>query len=173
MKRSVEAHISRYASEKSSAVGRCCIPQRRSLLQVFDISKDPLGIGLIQIDAIAGRQILLVKITIARTCLRGDKYEVSQDVRQLVAGRSQTSDLDLLFARLSVPDECMTVRCCRAGTKINVVGTFGSSSSNWLSTRCGRRGARRNSSHAPRMLRRRIGESVPLLMVGTRRKWLC
>jgi hypothetical protein len=68
---------------------------------------------------------LLVKIAIARTCLRGDKYDkydVSQDVRQLVAGRSQTSDLDLLFAGLSVPNECMTVRCRRAGTKINVVG---------------------------------------------------
>ena len=47
MKRSLEAHISRYASDKSSAVGRCCIPERRSLLQVFDISKDLLGIGLI------------------------------------------------------------------------------------------------------------------------------
>ena len=110
MKRSLEAHKGRYASDKSGAVGCCCIPQRRSLLQVFDIGKDPLRIGLIQIDAIAGRQILLVKITIGRACLGGDKYEVSQDVRHLVAGRSQTRNIDLLFARLSVPDECMTVR---------------------------------------------------------------
>src|SRR6516164_10261149 len=133
MKRSLQAHKSRYAANESGAVHRCRIPQRRSFLQVFDISKDLLGIGLIQIDAIAGRQILLVEITIARPCLRGNKYDVSQDVRQHVASRSQTRDLDLLFARLSVPDERMTVGCCRAGPKINVVGTSGRSSLNWLS----------------------------------------
>ena len=67
MKRSVQAHKSCYAAEKSSAVCRCRIPDRRSLLKVLDISKDLLGVSLIQIDTIAGRQILLVKITIART----------------------------------------------------------------------------------------------------------
>ena len=131
MERSVQAHKSRYATNESSAVGCCRIPHRRSLLKMLDISKDLLGVSLIQIDAIAGRQILLVKITIARPRLRGDKYDMSQDIRQLVAGRSQTRDLDLLFARLSVPDKCMTVGCCRAGTKINVVGSCGRSSINF------------------------------------------
>src|ERR1700692_2710181 len=120
MKRSVQAHKSCYAADKSSAVGGCRIPERRSLLKVFDISKDLLGVSLIQID------------TIARPCFRGNKYDVSQDIRQRVASRSQTRDLDLFFACLSVPDECMTVGCCRAGTKINVIGTSGRSSLNWL-----------------------------------------
>src|SRR6202521_5249829 len=132
MKRGVQAHKSCYAAEKSSAVGGCRIPKRRGLLEVFDIGKDLLGVSLIQIDTVARRQILLIKIAIGRPCLRGNKYDVSQDVRQRVASRSQTRDLDLLFARLSVPDECMTVGCCRAGTKINVVGTSGRSSLNWL-----------------------------------------
>src|ERR1700730_2219057 len=128
MKRSVQAHKSRYAADKSSAVGGCRIPKRRGLLEVFDISKDLLGVSLIQIDTVARRQILLIKIAIGRPCLRGNKYDVSQDVRQRVASRSQTRDLDLLFARLSVPDECMTVGRCGAGTKINVVRTSGRSS---------------------------------------------
>jgi hypothetical protein len=42
-----------------------------------------------------------------------------------------------------------------------------------LDVTCGRRRTRRNSSHALRMLRRRVGESVLLLMVGTRRELLC
>ena len=54
---------------------------------MFDISEDLLSVSLIQINTIAGRQILLVKITIARPCLGGNKYDVSQDVRQLVTGR--------------------------------------------------------------------------------------
>src|SRR4029453_19007266 len=98
MKRSVEAHKSRHAADESSAVGRCCIPERRRLLLALDISKDLLGVCLRQIDAIAGRQILLVKITVGRTRLRGDKHDVSQEIGYLVAGRSQTSDLDLLLA---------------------------------------------------------------------------
>src|ERR1700759_3695565 len=97
---------------------------------MFDIGKDLLGVSLAQIDTIARRQILLIKIAIGRPCHRGNKYEVSQDVRHRVAGRSQTRDLDLLFARLSVPDESMTVGCCRAGTKIYVLRPSGRSSSN-------------------------------------------
>src|ERR1700674_4389775 len=109
MKRSVQAHKSGYAADKSGAVVGCRIPKRRGLLEMFDISKDLLGVSLIQIDTIARRQILLIKIAIARPRLRGNKYYVSRHVRQHVASRSQTRDLDLLFARLSVPDECMTV----------------------------------------------------------------
>src|ERR1700733_5572218 len=137
MKRSVQAHKSCYAADKCSAVSGCRIPYRRGLLEMFDIRKDLLGVSLTQIDTIARRQILLVKIAIGRPRLSGNKQNVSQDVRQHVASRSQTRDLDLLFARLSVPDECMTVGCCRAGTKINVVGTSGRSS--WLYIRSGRR----------------------------------
>src|SRR5258707_9328034 len=132
MKRSVKDQKSCDAGDKSSAVGGCRIPYRRALLEMLDISKDLLGVSLTQIDTIARRQILLVKIAIARPCLRGNKYEVSQDVRQRVASRSQTRDLDRVFARLSVPDECVTVGCCRAGTKINVVGTSGRRPLNWL-----------------------------------------
>src|ERR1700692_534598 len=132
MKRSLQAHKSRYAAKKSSAVHGCRIPKRRGLLEMFDISKDLLGVSLIQIDTIARRQILLIKIAIGRPCFRGNKYDVSQDIRQRVASRSQTRDLDLFFACLPVPDECMTVGCCRAGTKINVIGTSGRSSLNWL-----------------------------------------
>src|SRR3974390_3506103 len=99
---------------------------------MFDISKHPLGISLVQIDTIARRQILLVKIAVGRPRLGGNEYEMSQDVRHLVAGRSQTRDFDLLFARLSVPDECMTVGRCRPGPKINEVRTSGRSSSNRL-----------------------------------------
>ena len=96
---------------------------------MFDISKHPLGISLVQIDTIARRQILLVKITVGRPRLRGNEYQMSQDVRYLIAGRSQTSDLDFLFARLSVPDECVTVGCCGPGPKIYEIGTLGRRSS--------------------------------------------
>ena len=140
---------------------------------MLDISEDPLGVSFIQINTIAGRQVLLVKITIARPCLRGNEYDVSQDVWHLVAGRRQTRDFDLLFARLSVPDECMTVGRRRPGTKINVIGTFGRSSSNGLYTRCSRLGVRRNSSHTLSMLGRHFRESLRLLMVGARRQLLC
>src|SRR5262245_32478789 len=99
---------------------------------MFDISENLLGIGLIQINTVASRQIFLVKIAVARPCLRGHKYDVSQDVRDLIAGRMQARDFDRLFARFSVPDECMAVARCRARTKINVVGTSGRSSLNWL-----------------------------------------
>src|SRR3984957_1303311 len=132
MKRSVQAHKSCYAADKCSAVGGCRIPYRRGLLEMFDISKDLLGVSLTQIDTIARRQILLVKIAIGRPCLRGNKYDVSQDVRHRVASRGQTRDLDRLFARLAVPDECMAVRCRRAGTKINVVGAPSRRSLDWL-----------------------------------------
>src|SRR5215471_8363572 len=100
MKRSLQAHKSRYAANEVGAVGCCRIPYRRARLEMFDVSKDFLRVSFIQIDAIAGRQIFLVKVTIASTGLGGDKHDMPQHIRHRVAGRMQTGDFDLPLACL-------------------------------------------------------------------------
>ena len=62
-----------------------------------------------------------------------------------VALRMQTGNLDLLFRCFSVPDECMSVRCCRARAKIDVVWSFGRKLSDRLCIWCGGQGAGRSS----------------------------
>ena len=44
---------------------------------MLDIAEDLFGVGLVQVNSIARRQILLVKITIARPRFRGHKRQVS------------------------------------------------------------------------------------------------
>ena len=75
----------RYATNESSAVGCLRIPYRRGRLKMLDMSEDFLGVSLAQINAITGRQILDVKITVARPRLRGHPHEMSQHVRQRIA----------------------------------------------------------------------------------------
>ena len=52
---------------------------------MLDMSKDFLGVSVTQINAIAGRQILDVEITVARPRLRGHPHDMSQHVRQRIA----------------------------------------------------------------------------------------
>src|SRR5882762_11541722 len=80
MERGLQTHKSGYAAYESRAVGCFRIPQRRGRLKMLDMSKDFLGVSLAQIDAIAGRQILDVKITVARPRLRGHPHQMSQHV---------------------------------------------------------------------------------------------
>jgi len=140
---------------------------------MFDISKHLLGVSLIQIDTIARRQIFLIKIAICRPCHRGYKYKVSQDVRHRIASRSQTRDIDLLFARLSVPDECVPVGRRGAGTKIHVIRSFAHNPSNRLYIRCRVRGVRCSRGHRHSRLYRELGGSALLLLISARRELLC
>src|ERR1700754_1234232 len=121
MEWSFQTHEARNPSNEGSAVRGLRIPQRRGRLKVLDMAEDLLGIGLAQIDAITGRQILFVKVAVACPRLGGDPHEVSKDIGQHIPFRMQASNFDLPFARFAVPDKGMTVRCCRAGTKIYVV----------------------------------------------------
>src|SRR5262249_25393435 len=121
----LQSHKAGYATDEKSAADRLHMPYRQRSLKMPDIAEDLFGVGLTQVNSIARRQILLVKITIARPRVSRHKYQMSQYVRQHVAPRMQTGNLDLLFRCLAEPDKCMSVRCCRARTKIHVVSPFG------------------------------------------------
>src|SRR6185437_1292487 len=88
---------------------------------MLDIGEDFFSISLAQIDAIACREILDIKVAVARSGLRGHPHEMSQYVGYRIACRMQAGNFDLLLARLAVPHKRMTVRCSRARTKIHVV----------------------------------------------------
>src|SRR5262249_29036642 len=104
-----------------SAVRGLRIPNRRGRLKMLDIAEDLLGVGLAQIDAITGRQILFIKVAVACPCLGGDPRLGSKDIGQHIAFWVQASNFDLPFARLSGPSKRMTVPYWRAGAKIYVV----------------------------------------------------
>ena len=145
---------------------------------MLDISEDFLGVSLTQIDAIAGREILDIKVTVARSGLRGHPHKMSQHVGYRIACRVQAGNFDLLLARLAEPHKRMTIGCCRAGTKIHVEGSLDRSArlrpSNRFHICRGRRRARRNSGRCHTRFHRRFARSVPLLlMIGVRHKLLC
>src|SRR6478736_8202855 len=109
MERSFQTHKARNASNERSAVRGLRIPHRRGRLKMLDVAEDLLGVGLAQIDAITGRQILFVKVAVARPRFGGDPYQVSKDIGQRIALRMQAGNFDLPFARLAVPDKGVTV----------------------------------------------------------------
>jgi len=77
MEWSFQSHEAGYSPDERRAVERLHIPYRLGSLKMLDIAEDLFGVGLVQINSIARRQILLVEITIARPCFRGHKRQVS------------------------------------------------------------------------------------------------
>ena len=81
---------------------------------MLDMSKDFLGVGLTQIDAIAGREILDVKVTVACSSLRGHPHKMSQHVGKRIASRVKAGNFDLLLARLAEPHKRMRKQRAKA-----------------------------------------------------------
>src|SRR2546430_17405466 len=102
MEWSFQTHKARNASNERSAVRGLRIPHRRGRLKMLDIAEDLLGVGLAQIDAITGRQILFIKVAVACPRLGGDPHLVSTDRWEAIARMRAGSDIDPAFASLSV-----------------------------------------------------------------------
>src|SRR6476646_1166603 len=144
MEWSLQAHKTRYTTDEIGAVGCSRVPHRRVRLKTLDVSKYLFGVSLIQVDSIAGCQILLIEVTVARAGFRRHKHEMSQYVRQRVTCWMQAGNFDRPLARLAVPDKCVSVGCSSAGAKIDVVGSFNRRSPSRLCIRRGWRAAWRS-----------------------------
>jgi len=159
---SLQTHEVSYATDKGRAVGRFRIPNRRGRLEVLDVRENLLRVGLAQVHAIAGRQILLVKVTVARSGLGGHPGKVSQHIRQDIARRVQPRNFDLLLACLAIPDKRVPIRRRRAGTKVDVVWPFERRPSNRLRGCCGRGTAWTGDGRCHNRSRRRFARLVLL-----------
>src|SRR5581483_7449343 len=100
------------------------VPDRRARLQLLDIGEYALGVGFVQIDAIARGQIIRVEIAVARASLRRHPGEIAEHVGPGVTGRRQAGDLDRALAGLAVPDEGVAPARRRPRAEVDVVGTF-------------------------------------------------
>ena len=99
---------------------------------------------------------------------------MSQYVRQRVACWSQAGDFDCPLACLTVPDNCVPVGHCSAGTKIHVVRSFDRKSSGRLYVRRGWRAAWRSRGRFRTGFDRSFDGGVrPLLKISARRELLC
>src|ERR1700692_2497817 len=103
MERRLQTHERRNTANESGTIGGFGVPQRIGLLKMLDVSERLLGVLFVEINPIAGRQILNVQVTVGGPRSRWHPHEMPQHVRSLIPLRPKAGNFDLLVARLAEP----------------------------------------------------------------------